>query len=463
MASENDNLINRPDAGFDPPLDVHLDALLRRHLKHRSTATVTDCAKFDPELVSAYVENALGATARLRFETHLSDCAQCRGHVVELFRLMPLLESSVASLPAAEGIVTTETVSKETESTLPVKPVRLVAAKETSRWLGWFDMSEWGMGKLAFAGTCAALVIAVAVPLLIWRNAANSAANSVVASRDDSPAAVITPPSSPGETTSLEKEKNATSSAPASAPSKAEPASQISTPTPISVKPQIVPGSGQPAAPAPPQAAMNLPPSPGAAGQSQASVRDEQRKGQNTSEPAGQNRADSTQQNAQNTIQSSGRDSDAVAMTAPAQQRQVPAGQAEELGRSVSAPEAKREKETAESRRNEDTKSAPPAASMAYKEQDREAKDKPAAKASPAPTERRRMTRQVSGKTFRFEQGIWIDESWNADDNWPVIRLTHDSENYDRVLAQIPALKNFFDLGQVTVLWQGKLYEVRKK
>lgn len=422
---------------------------------------MTDCAKFDPELVSAYVENALGATARLRFETHLSDCAQCRGHVVELFRLMPLLESSVASLPAAEGIVTTETVSKETESTLPVKPVRLVAAKETSRWLGWFDMSEWGMGKLAFAGTCAALVIAVAVPLLIWRNAANSAANSVVASRDDSPAAVITPPSSPGETTSLEKEKNATSSAPASAPSKAEPASQISTPTPISVKPQIVPDSGKPAAPASPQAAMNLPPPSGAAGQSQASVRDEQRKGQNTPEPAGQNRADSTQQNAQNTIQSSGRDSDVAIQTAPAQQRQ--AGQAEELGRNVSAPEVRQEKETAENRRNEDTKSAQPAASMAYKEQDREAKDKPAAKASPAPTERRRMTRQVSGKTFRFEQGIWIDESWNAADNWPVIRLTHDSENYDRVLAQIPALKSFFDLGQVTVLWQGKLYEVRKK
>src|SRR5215471_2552261 len=60
--------------------------MLRRHLKSGG-APVAACAGFDFDAASAYLENMLGAPQRMRFESHLAGCADCRRHLIELSRL----------------------------------------------------------------------------------------------------------------------------------------------------------------------------------------------------------------------------------------------------------------------------------------------------------------------------------------------------------------------------------------
>jgi hypothetical protein len=72
------------------------------------------------------------------------------------------------------------------------------------------------------------------------------------------------------------------------------------------------------------------------------------------------------------------------------------------------------------------------------------------------------LTRKVRDKTFRFDRGIWIDQDYKPENALPRARLTRGSPEFDRILSDIPALAPFFDLGQVIVVWQNKVYEVRK-
>jgi hypothetical protein len=71
--------------------------------------------------------------------------------------------------------------------------------------------------------------------------------------------------------------------------------------------------------------------------------------------------------------------------------------------------------------------------------------------------------RSVAGKTFRQENGLWIDEEYKASSNLPVVRLTPDSENYQQTLKDHPGLKPYFELKSVWVVWQGKVYRVENK
>jgi hypothetical protein len=72
-------------------------------------------------------------------------------------------------------------------------------------------------------------------------------------------------------------------------------------------------------------------------------------------------------------------------------------------------------------------------------------------------------TRKVGVKRFRFERGVWLDNDYKPEDRLPLTRLVRDSEEYKQTLKAVPALKPFFNLGQVTVVWAGKVYEVREK
>jgi len=72
-------------------------------------------------------------------------------------------------------------------------------------------------------------------------------------------------------------------------------------------------------------------------------------------------------------------------------------------------------------------------------------------------------TQKVNGKTFRLEQGVWIDSDYKPQDKLPLTRLKRESREYQETLKKLPALKPFFNLGLVTVVLQGKVYEVRDK
>ncbi len=72
-------------------------------------------------------------------------------------------------------------------------------------------------------------------------------------------------------------------------------------------------------------------------------------------------------------------------------------------------------------------------------------------------------TRKIGGKTFRFEHGAWLDADYKPEDHLPLTHLKRNSREFKQTLTKLPALKPFFKLGLVTVVWQGKVYEVQNK
>ena len=72
-------------------------------------------------------------------------------------------------------------------------------------------------------------------------------------------------------------------------------------------------------------------------------------------------------------------------------------------------------------------------------------------------------TKKAGGKTFRLEQGAWIDADYKPEDKLPLTHLKRHSSEYKETLKKLPALQPFFKLGLVTVVWQGKVYQVRNK
>ncbi|MNC98499.1 hypothetical protein D3C83_164770 [compost metagenome] len=64
-------------------------------------------------------------------------------------------------------------------------------------------------------------------------------------------------------------------------------------------------------------------------------------------------------------------------------------------------------------------------------------------------------------KTFRYDNGRWIDADFKPEFLPPRTRLDRNGTDFERVLAEHPELKPFFDLGRVIVVWKGKVYEVR--
>jgi hypothetical protein len=99
-----------------------------------------------------------------------------------------------------------------------------------------------------------------------------------------------------------------------------------------------------------------------------------------------------------------------------------------------------------------------PSATAARKERDRAVEKSRGAEKSLA-----LMSKKVGNKTFRFEDGIWVDSRYKPEHKLPVIQLSYGSDEFKQVLAEIPALKHFFALAPVIVVWQGKAYEVKKE
>jgi Putative zinc-finger len=74
------------------------------------------------------------------------------------------------------------------------------------------------------------------------------------------------------------------------------------------------------------------------------------------------------------------------------------------------------------------------------------------------------LIRHLRGKTFRFVRGVWIDDQYDAEmSGWRLTLLRRGSEAYNRVLADEPQLKEFFDFGPIIIVWQDKIYRVTGK
>ena len=70
---------------------------------------------------------------------------------------------------------------------------------------------------------------------------------------------------------------------------------------------------------------------------------------------------------------------------------------------------------------------------------------------------------RVRDKVFNFRTGMWIDQAYKPDMAWRITKLTQDSDEYKKVLADEPQLKDFFERGAVIVVWKDKIYKVIAK
>jgi hypothetical protein len=70
---------------------------------------------------------------------------------------------------------------------------------------------------------------------------------------------------------------------------------------------------------------------------------------------------------------------------------------------------------------------------------------------------------RVHDKVFNFHAGMWVDQAYKPDMAWRVIKLVQDGDDYKRVLAEDPQLKDFFERGSVIVVWKDKIYKIVAK
>jgi hypothetical protein len=396
-------------------LEAEFDALLKRQVK--SATQLAACQQFDPDTASAYLEQALSMRAQTVYEEHLVTCATCRHHIIELSRLLP---------PQAQ---TTEAV--------------VVRASFKERWSEW--MTGWRLGALAGLGTVAAAMLLVAV--VVNRSTTDSSAPMVAAHRTEAqatPQAEMFSQDAPATTRNQESKPSASPAADAWA---------------LKGKAQAAPPPAG-SAPSQPERFLNTtdatigtlpPPAPTPApGKTEGERKDEAAK-----QVSGAVTMENQRQNLR-AVTPSGPEVNQLQAERRLELQKNEAAQAAAAAPPASAKPAtksgdKPAEEVAEKR------SAELADATDRKQAQTKAASRPAlARAAP-------RGRSVAGKTFRQENGLWIDEEYKASSNLPVVRLTPDSENYQQTLKDHPGLKPYFELKTVWVVWQGKVYRVENK
>jgi len=91
-----------------------------------------------------------------------------------------------------------------------------------------------------------------------------------------------------------------------------------------------------------------------------------------------------------------------------------------------------------------------------------EAREKP----KPPDDDRPGVEKRIRDKSFVFrrDKNMWIDEAYKEETMlFRASRLWRGSKEYEDVLAKDPQLKEFFDLGQIIIVWKNKVYRVVDK
>lgn len=393
--------------------------MLKRHLA-RSNRTATACAGLDAETVSTYLEGALDSKLGSRFEGHLAGCRECRRAVIEIQALRPV------AVPALTDLAT------------PNWP--------TPNWFveWWQSLRQtsnvWRWGALAAASASFVLVAFVFVQRdrrleeMAGRETMVRALSAAVVA--PSPVDAVSPGvagSSSMTAASIAKD--------AKAPVQTSGKVVAVTPA-LSDKAKSVSG-GPPGNPVNGRLNDSL---VALAPTSAVSTKSERLQvTRDASAEQGRSRSDFQQGQTARQVTSES--------TKKLEERPVPAPQAEAAAASPPAQAGEKDRPSSK------------APTYALAPRDAAAKaSKPQATPTPSTDDEnfRAMTRKVRDKTFRFDRGLWIDQDYKPENRLPRLRLTRGSSEFERLLSDQPALGPFFDLGQVIVVWQGKVYEVRK-
>ncbi len=422
----------------DNNLEQEFDTLLRQHVKKHGVATTTVCEGFDAEQAGAYLEQALSKTALMTYEKHLTACASCRHHVIELSRLMPA-------------------GTNENLATSPNEPTF------GQRFFKLF--SGWRLGALAGLGIATTALLLFFVSTQIT----NKNPETMVAA-DRSPAMAAATPKSQvqvageiaGNKAGDMQTKAMASPAPGLAGSvDAASAAKWAPPagTSSAVTPSTITVNGAANQPAPPPISK---PTTGLAAedlkrevsrdemlqnQTQTQLRTDnwqQQRAMPTPTPRGpsvnQMQAERAPDLRKNDIRTtkSGEESAKAA----------PAKAVEDKARVAEVAEIRAEDNVIIEKGKDEEKTK--------KKSSAEGRAKSAAKLTPA------LTKEINGKNFRLENGIWVDTQYNAGAGLAVARLKYNSDEYKRVLKDTPELRGWFNLKSVIIVWQDKVYRIDK-
>ncbi|MBI3421662.1 MAG: zf-HC2 domain-containing protein [Acidobacteria bacterium] len=459
------------------------DLMLRRHLR-QGGAPVAPCAGFDADTASAYVERALAAPGQLRFEKHLANCAACRRHIVALARLSDQLSPLPAASPAA-----------------PVQVAEPLWTRGRRAVAQWLDFSAWNSGWTAAAGVACAVLFAVLGAGVWWRAQAPQAgqAAKVAARLAETPAAMSdtaesTPPLSANSLNDAAKNA-AANVAPTTPTTLNQPATNEPVVTTQPGTPLISLLKAESAAPArpaipPPATTPNFPVTGNPAALTA-----------HTSELRALAMEASAPTVAAPPVPAPAFNPPATAISFNHQNGNQPAGGVSplhlggvilpgEMGLQPSQPETKEmakelllpkprrprsgealatKADAGKTASNNELLKALKGRSLGFmplKGSDKEAKGIDArtkeADLKEAQEQPKLLMKRLNGHVFYFDHGFWIDEDYKSETSMTIKRLQRGSQEYQQILIQNPSLEQFFQLGQVIVVWKGVVYEVRK-
>src|SRR5262245_30296767 len=418
---------------------AEFETMLRRHLRS-GAAPVTACAGFDLDAASAYLEGALEEWRRASYESHLAGCAICRRHLIELARL-------AQAAPSFE----------------PQPVTVLDQAPAWVRWrevvTGWFDISTRNLKwKIAGATGAAFAILIAALGVQSWWQASNTAAVAFTeVSASPPPAAetvgqtVLSPtpePSTPDADKRFEElTANRSASSPAPVPTPLvgpkgnapdvpfaalgeRLALSDSQPSEAPVVDKPVGGEAKPSPPPQPRALVKI---------------DDLRAGASVLEGFRGPEAEETTQGpngippfrpelVENRSESPSKPQpkDSLSRKALEVVREMVKRPLSTIGKSslLSESEGKEIPDTQQPSGDESSKS---------------------------------MIWRIRGKVFRFEKDIWVDQEYKPEmQEWRRWTLKRGSDQYKRVLADEPLLKEFFDHGPILIVWKNRIYKVLK-
>jgi hypothetical protein len=415
------------------------ETMLRSHLS-RGGSMVEACAGFDADTASAYLEGALGQVARSRYDAHLAGCPSCRRSVIDLLRLV---QSSQFAEPAA--------IHAEPQ-TVPVISPSNNGLGWKSAIAGWLGLSEWNLATrhwgLATAGAAGALLLAVLATQL-WRQPAAGRESTLIPAsaataggQSTVPLDALTPHASPvpGET--------ATTGA---AAAQEQASNHSGVPTPKEVGPAQIEQT----------LAANL--SAKADGGNNVSA--EAVPGRfSFDSPVALPIAPPPNVNPVIVSALSGQ----AAVSAPLVESKPPVALPEVPQEVASARIIAPLNPSPNDNPMAPKRKSPPTPSvfdrafafMPSRKDTGERKLEAKEIEEGAP---KLLSIRVHDKVFNFHAGMWVDQAYRPDMAWRVTKLVQDSDDYKRVLAEDPQLKDFFERGSVIVVWKDKIYKIVAK
>jgi hypothetical protein len=403
------------------------ETMLRRHLKR---APITEaCDGFDADTANAYLENAIGATARSRYESHLGGCQSCRHHLIQLSRLIQLPQTE----PQFVNIAKPASIWSHWKSVV-------------AEWTEWLDFSLGKQGW-ATAGAAAAILIGV-VSIQLWRQQSAQPIQKDIATAGGN-VEQTPPPLQGNDESGTAAQPEATSDLASNLALNKVPTPQVS-PSVVSVQmvengfstggarlgsvSSLTGGSSNSF-----DLKLTVPPSP--------------------PQP----------QLTTNILYSSVADRTAFGPPVqPVTAESAPIPPAAETQRSESVvaahitplpsdnPMVKKPTETKAPRSSLDKAlSFLPARKT---DSERKLEEKEIEPDAPKVLSIRRRD-----KVFNYQGGFWVDSGYKPEMAWRVTKVTIDSDEYKQLLSAEPMLKEYFAHGPAIVVWKDKIYKIVAK